>query len=125
MRIDSHQHFWKYDPTRQPWINEEMKVIQKNFLPEDLFPILAQHEIAGCVAVQADESIRETAFLCDLASGSITGCLHRREFADLFEAVNSFQNTFKEAVGYTWKNRATCKPKKGSALVVDLDTLSR
>jgi L-fuconolactonase len=67
MRLDSHQHFWKYDPKRQPWINEEMKVIRKNFLPEDLFPLMEQTQIEGCIAVQADESIRETAFLCDLA----------------------------------------------------------
>lgn len=67
MRLDSHQHFWKYNPEKQSWITDDMKVIQKNFLPDDLIPILKKHEIDGCVAVQADESIRETAFLCDLA----------------------------------------------------------
>lgn len=67
MKLDSHQHFWKFDPKRQPWINEEMKLIRKNFLPDDLFPILERNSIDGCIAVQADESIRETAFLCDLA----------------------------------------------------------
>ena len=25
-RIDSHQHFWKFDPVRDSWINDEMKV---------------------------------------------------------------------------------------------------
>lgn len=68
MRIDAHQHFWKYDSERQPWIDEDMKVIQKNFLPDDLIPILKEHGIDGCIAVQADESFRETAFLCDLAA---------------------------------------------------------
>lgn len=68
MRIDSHQHFWKYDPKRQEWITQEMKAIRKNFLPEDLSPLLSEHSMDGCIAVQADESIRETAFLCDLAA---------------------------------------------------------
>ncbi|MHA7129175.1 amidohydrolase family protein [Algoriphagus namhaensis] len=67
MKLDAHQHFWKYNPSRQPWINEEMKAIRRNFLPEDLHPLLIQTGIDGCVAVQADESTRETAFLCDLA----------------------------------------------------------
>jgi L-fuconolactonase len=68
MRLDSHQHFWKYNPKKHSWISEEMKVIQRNFLPEDLIPILAEHQFDGCVAVQADESFRETAYLLDLAA---------------------------------------------------------
>ena len=67
MKIDAHQHFWKYNPTKHDWINEDMKVIRKNFLPDDLIPILKEFEIDGCVAVQADESFYETAFLIDLA----------------------------------------------------------
>lgn len=35
-KIDAHQHFWKFDPQRDAWINEEMKVIQRDFLPQDL-----------------------------------------------------------------------------------------
>lgn len=67
MRLDSHQHFWKYNPKKHSWITDDMKVIQRNFLPDDLIPILEEHQIAGCVAVQADESFHETAFLLDLA----------------------------------------------------------
>ncbi|WP_026994962.1 amidohydrolase family protein [Flectobacillus major] len=67
MKIDSHQHFWKYDPIKHSWINDEMKVIQKDFLPSDLEPILLKHKFDGCVAVQADQSEAETDFLIDLA----------------------------------------------------------
>lgn len=67
MRLDAHQHFWKYNPKKHEWINDDMKVIQKNFLPDDLLPLLSEHQIDGCVAVQADESFHETAFLIDLA----------------------------------------------------------
>ena len=33
MNIDSHQHFWKYDPAEYPWINNQMdREEAKNFL---------------------------------------------------------------------------------------------
>lgn len=67
MRLDSHQHFWEYDPKRQEWIGPEMSRIRRNFLPGDLFPLLQDAKIDGCIAVQADESLRETDFLLDLA----------------------------------------------------------
>ena len=34
--IDSHQHFWKFDPVRDAWITEEMGAIRRDFLPEEL-----------------------------------------------------------------------------------------
>ncbi|MFH6998510.1 amidohydrolase family protein [Flavobacterium sp. FlaQc-57] len=67
MKIDSHQHFWKYNPVKDAWITEEMKVIQKDFLPTDLKPLLIENQVDGCVAVQADQSEKETRFLLDLA----------------------------------------------------------
>lgn len=70
MKIDSHQHFWKYHPVKEGWINEEMKVIQRDFLPSDLEPLLFENQMTGCVAVQADQSEEETHFLLDLAKGN-------------------------------------------------------
>lgn len=67
MRIDSHQHFWQYDPVRDAWINDDMKGIQRDFLPVDLAPILQKHQFDGCVAVQASQSEEETNFLLALA----------------------------------------------------------
>jgi L-fuconolactonase len=67
-RIDSHQHFWKYNAARDAWITNEMKIIQRDFLPEDLAPILGNNKIDGCVSVQADQSENETKFLLELAS---------------------------------------------------------
>src|SRR5687768_13861939 len=68
MRIDAHQHFWNYDPVRDAWITDEMKTIRRNFLPEDLKPELKATGIRGCVAVQADQSERETDLLIQLAA---------------------------------------------------------
>lgn len=67
LKIDSHQHFWVYDPIRDNWINDEMQVLRRNFLPADLKPLLEANGIAGTVSVQADQSDRESRFLLSLA----------------------------------------------------------
>lgn len=68
--IDAHQHFWKYHPDTHRWIDEEMAVIRKDFLPADLAPILKQNGVDGCIAVQADQSEAETDFLVSLAGSN-------------------------------------------------------
>ncbi len=67
MRIDAHQHFWNYDPIEYDWINSEMKVIAKTFLPKDLKPHLDNCNLDGSIAVQARESLEENDFLLALA----------------------------------------------------------
>ena len=68
MRIDAHQHFWKFDPVKDAWITDNMSVIRKDFLPADLEPLLTENHFNGCVAVQADQSEAETDFLIQLAA---------------------------------------------------------
>ncbi len=68
MKIDSHQHFWNYDPAKYSWINDAMHKIKKDFLPSDLAPVLQKNSIDGTVAVEAFHSEKETEFLIDLAS---------------------------------------------------------
>jgi L-fuconolactonase len=65
--IDSHQHFWRFDPNRDTWITDEMYKIRRDFLPDDLLPVLQANGIDGCIAVQADQSEEETEFLLLLA----------------------------------------------------------
>lgn len=68
MIIDAHQHFWQFDPIRDSWISEEtMKVLRRDYLPQDVLPILNAQHVSGCIAVQADQSEQETVFLLDLA----------------------------------------------------------
>jgi L-fuconolactonase len=62
LKIDSHQHFWKFDKVRHSWINEEMAVIQRDFLPADLAPVLEENGIDGCVLVQVDQTPEENEF---------------------------------------------------------------
>jgi L-fuconolactonase len=67
MRIDAHQHFWKYDSIRHGWIDDSMKKIRKDFLPKDLDKELAKNGINGSIAVQVDENEAENDFLLKLA----------------------------------------------------------
>ncbi|NLR57117.1 amidohydrolase family protein [Chitinophaga polysaccharea] len=67
MVIDAHQHFWQYQSVRDAWIDESMEVIRRDFLPEDLIPVLEDNGVHGCIAVQADQSAEETSFLLSLA----------------------------------------------------------
>jgi L-fuconolactonase len=62
MKIDSHQHFWQFDPARDQWITDEMSMIRRNFLPSDLAPILRRHGFDGAVTVQSDQTEYENEF---------------------------------------------------------------
>jgi len=67
-RIDSHQHFWRYDSAEYEWIDAQMRVLRRDFLPPDLRPLLDAQRIDQCVAVQARTSEQETDFLLSLAT---------------------------------------------------------
>jgi L-fuconolactonase len=67
MRLDSHQHFWEYDPAEYPWITEKLARIRRSFLPPDLEPELNRAGIDGCIAVQARQTIEESRWLLGLA----------------------------------------------------------
>ncbi|WP_419802071.1 amidohydrolase family protein [Mucilaginibacter sp.] len=61
-KIDAHQHFWVFDPVRDGWIDDTMPEIRRDFLPEDLGPILQNNSFDGCVVVQSDQSEAENIF---------------------------------------------------------------
>lgn len=67
-RIDAHQHFWKYDPGRDSWITDEMAVIQRDFLPEHLQPVLQKNGFDGCILVQSAQPEFENNFLLKAAA---------------------------------------------------------
>ena len=43
MIIDSHQHFWNYEPEKHLWIDDEMSVIRRDFLSDDLQKVFAEN----------------------------------------------------------------------------------
>jgi len=70
MKIDSHQHFWNYDPVEYPWIADHMSVLRRDFTPTDLKAELDDVGLDGCVAVQARQTLGESHWLCSLADES-------------------------------------------------------
>ena len=73
--IDTHQHFWKYDPVVYDWITEEMSAIRKDFLPNDLAEVLKAEKEEACISVQANQTEAETEWLLQMADENdfITG----------------------------------------------------
>jgi L-fuconolactonase len=70
MRIDAHQHFWRYNPDEYEWIDDSMARLRRDFLPPDLQPELERAGFDGCIAVQARQTIAETRWLLELARAS-------------------------------------------------------
>ena len=68
MIIDTHHHYWNYDPVEFDWIEDEMAVIRRSFLPADLAETLNGTDVTGVVTVQARQIIEETEWLLQLAS---------------------------------------------------------
>jgi L-fuconolactonase len=66
-RIDAHHHLWRYTPEEYGWIDEQMGVLRRDFLPPDLKPLLERADISGAIAVQACQSLEETRWLLRLA----------------------------------------------------------
>ena len=69
MRIDSHQHFWRFNPVDYGWMKADWP-IRRDFLPTDLEPELRAHNLDGCVVVQARQSLAESRWLLELAEGA-------------------------------------------------------
>ncbi|MEQ1935540.1 MAG: amidohydrolase family protein [Fimbriimonadaceae bacterium] len=67
MKIDSHQHFWRFGPEYE-WIDDSIAQLRRDFLAEHLLPLLADQGYQGCIAVQARQTLEETEFLLDLAN---------------------------------------------------------
>lgn len=67
MQIDSHQHFWRYNPDEHVWMTAAMEILKRDYLPEALKPLLEYTGIEGTIAVQARQNLQETEWLLELA----------------------------------------------------------
>lgn len=68
MTIDAHHHFWRYTPAEYGWIDDAMRAIRRDFLPEHLAAELAAARVDGAISVQARQSLAETEWLLELAA---------------------------------------------------------
>lgn len=67
MRIDAHQHFWRYDPRDYAWIDDSMVTLRRDFLPAEALRELTLACVDLAVAVQVRQTIEETRWLLALA----------------------------------------------------------
>ena len=66
MKLDAHQHFWRYDAAQYPWIPKGSP-LHRDWLPADLAQIQQPLGLHGSVAVQARQTIAESDWLLGLA----------------------------------------------------------
>lgn len=67
MRIDAHQHCWQLAARQGSWPPPSLAAIYRDFAPEDLAPLLAEHGIAGTVLVQSMPLEADTDWMLALA----------------------------------------------------------
>ncbi|HKE58958.1 MAG TPA: hypothetical protein VKB46_19745, partial [Pyrinomonadaceae bacterium] len=60
MLIDSHQHFWQVGRFDYPWMSPSLGVLYRDYLPEQLAPVLVENRVSKTVLVQASNSVAET-----------------------------------------------------------------
>ena len=72
MVLDSHVHFWKYNKADFPWIDKNMKILQKDYLPSEFEATLKRNNVDGCIAVQAVTAEVETRFLAEFKKGGLS-----------------------------------------------------
>jgi L-fuconolactonase len=67
MIVDSHQHFWQVGRFDYPWMRSEVEVLYRDYLPEELEPVLRANSVESTVLVQASNSLAESRWLLELA----------------------------------------------------------
>jgi len=67
LRIDSHHHFWRYSAKEYSWIDDSMRVLRRDFLPEHLQEEMGRSGVKGAISVQARQTVEETQWLLDFA----------------------------------------------------------
>ena len=66
MKLDAHQHFWRYSAAEYPWIPIG-SALQRDWLPEDLAALQEPLGFDGSIAVQARQTLEVTRWLLSLA----------------------------------------------------------
>lgn len=69
-RIDSHQHFWRLSRGDYAWITPEMAILNRDYEPSDLKPLLQRNGVEGTILVEATDTVEETRFMLSLADNN-------------------------------------------------------
>ena len=70
MRIDAHQNFWRLSRGDYGWLDESLGPIHRDFLPDDLAPLLSEAGVDRTILVQAAPTSEETDFILALAQAT-------------------------------------------------------
>src|SRR5262249_16829732 len=62
LAVDAHVHLWRYQAAELDWISDQMTVLKRDFLGDELAREFAASGVRGGVAVQARSSLAETDF---------------------------------------------------------------
>ncbi len=76
MKIDSHQHLWRFDPVEYGWIGADAVVLRRHYRHADIARELSASGLDASIAVQARQSLAENDFLlseADASGGRIVG----------------------------------------------------
>lgn len=68
MRIDAHLHLWELSAGCYGWLERSAPELRRSFTAEEAEVLLETAGIGGAVLVQAEDSIRDTAYLLAAAS---------------------------------------------------------
>lgn len=68
--VDSHQHFWDIKKFQYWWLSPDRVSLNRNFLPEDLKPLITKACVDRTVIVQAHPSVEEALWLIELADAN-------------------------------------------------------
>jgi len=68
MIVDAHQHFWRLDRSDYGWLQPQLGILYRDYLPQDFEPLLGANDVGATVLVQAAATENETRYLLELAT---------------------------------------------------------
>jgi L-fuconolactonase len=68
--IDAHHHLWRYKREDYPWMSDSLGALRRDYLLPDLEAVTTSRGVTGTIAVQARQSMEETEWLSEIASGT-------------------------------------------------------
>ncbi len=67
MKLDSHNHYWNYDPVELDWMDADWSLLQRDYLPDEHKSLLNSIDFDGTIVIEARQILKENDYLLDLA----------------------------------------------------------
>ncbi len=65
--LDAHHHFWRIERGDYFWMSADLKVLYRDYMPDDLEPLMRRAGVSRTILVQAADTEAETEFLLEIA----------------------------------------------------------